>query len=152
MTSHANKNNLTVKTNFFNCAKQCSILFGALIFAHFGYRDICRFLFSSTSVSLCLFLFVIHSLSCLVHVRSPMLLLLLHHVIFTSLILRHVFFASPMTSRRQLMPKISSLNPLTTVVPLSAVLLITAIKDAHDDVVSFNQHYIMTIIGSENFF
>jgi len=35
-----------------------------------------------------------------------------------------------------LVPEISSLNPLTTVFPLGAVLLISAIKDAHDDIVS----------------
>ena len=36
----------------------------------------------------------------------------------------------------QMVPEVSSLNPLTTVFPLGAVLLVSAIKDAHDDIVS----------------
>ena len=36
----------------------------------------------------------------------------------------------------QLIPQISSLTPVTTIVPLVAVLLITALKDGIDDIVS----------------
>ncbi len=36
----------------------------------------------------------------------------------------------------QLIPQISSLTPLTTILPLIAVLLVTAGKDAIDDIVS----------------
>lgn len=37
---------------------------------------------------------------------------------------------------RQLTPYISSLTPVTTIIPLVAVLSITALKDAIDDFVS----------------
>lgn len=36
----------------------------------------------------------------------------------------------------QLIPAISSLTPITTVIPLIGVLMLTAIKDAYDDLVS----------------
>lgn len=36
----------------------------------------------------------------------------------------------------QLIPAISSLTPITTVIPLIGVLMLTAIKDAYDDIVS----------------
>ena len=36
----------------------------------------------------------------------------------------------------QLIPQISSLTYVTTVVPLVAVLTVTALKDAYDDIVS----------------
>ena len=36
----------------------------------------------------------------------------------------------------KLIPVISSLTPVTTAVPLVGVLLLTAIKDAYDDIVS----------------
>jgi hypothetical protein len=37
---------------------------------------------------------------------------------------------------RQLIPQISSLSPMTTILPLVTVLAISALKDASDDVVS----------------
>lgn len=39
----------------------------------------------------------------------------------------------------QYVPVISSLNPITTLLPLLGVLMITAIKDGYDDVVSRGQ-------------
>ena len=38
----------------------------------------------------------------------------------------------------QVIPVISSLTPYTTALPLIGVLLLTAIKDAYDDIVSTN--------------
>lgn len=38
----------------------------------------------------------------------------------------------------QLIPAISSLTPVTTAIPLIGVLALTAIKDAYDDIVSFD--------------
>ena len=38
--------------------------------------------------------------------------------------------------RFQLIPQISSLTYVTTIVPLVAVLTVTALKDAYDDIVS----------------
>ena len=42
----------------------------------------------------------------------------------------------------QVIPAISSLTPITTAVPLIGVLALTAVKDAYDDFVSDNLHYI----------
>ena len=42
----------------------------------------------------------------------------------------------------QLIDVISSLTPVTTAVPLIGVLLLIAIKDAYDDIVS--KHYLLT--------
>jgi phospholipid-translocating ATPase len=36
----------------------------------------------------------------------------------------------------QLIPQISSLNPITTILPLSCVLILKALKDLIDDIVS----------------
>ena len=36
----------------------------------------------------------------------------------------------------QLIPQISALTPLTTIIPLFSVLAMTALKDAYDDLVS----------------
>jgi phospholipid-translocating ATPase len=36
----------------------------------------------------------------------------------------------------QLIPQISSLTPITTIVPLVGVLTLTAIKDGYDEIVS----------------
>lgn len=73
---------------------------------------------------------------------------LVHHVVIISLQssrLSHPPDAIGHGVGVQLMPVISSLTPLTTIIPLVAVLMGTAVKDGADDLVSSRSTTIVAL-------